>query len=263
MITTSELKNSIISSSKTKTKKLLIQPRDYLILKFILEQKFASLEVIYFRFFDVRKNSSDPLPNHFWTTRQRLSKLRQACLIKTEKVLSSSRAHYLLTPLGYRTLLSHVEVLNIKPAKRIDFSLYEHDLRVSLIRAIAERKGAVKAWYSEKVIRGSVVPIVEGGFKFAKDLYPDAVFINSKGERVALEFEMSRKGLRRVENKVRDYERYLGSWRGGKVIDKVWIVSIRQNINNVYQRAIGSEAQDALNYRLDLFCDVIPQEAIP
>jgi hypothetical protein len=31
-----------------------MQPRDYEILKFILEQKFCSLEAIYFRFFDVR-----------------------------------------------------------------------------------------------------------------------------------------------------------------------------------------------------------------
>ena len=38
-----------------------LTPRDVEILGFLLDQKFASLEQLYFRFFDVRKAVTDPL----------------------------------------------------------------------------------------------------------------------------------------------------------------------------------------------------------
>ncbi len=146
-----EIISSAMSALKVKSPGVKLQTRDYELLQFILEQKFVSLEIIYFRFFDVRTDSSESLPNNFFTVRQRLSKLRSCALIKSEKVLSSGRAHYLLTPFGYRTLLDWMEEETfIKPAKKIDFSLYEHDLRLSLIRAFSEKRGICKRWYSEK-----------------------------------------------------------------------------------------------------------------
>jgi hypothetical protein len=85
-----------------------LQSRDYEIMRFILEQKFCSLEAIYFRFFDTRKSATDSLPKNLWTTRQRLAKLRALALLKTEKVLSSGKAHFLLTPFGHKILTTHV-----------------------------------------------------------------------------------------------------------------------------------------------------------
>ena len=197
-----ELKESIKESHKTKTPKIILQPRDYEILKYILEQKFCSLEAIYFRFFDLRANESDSLPKNLWTVRQRLLKLRSCALIKTEKVLSSGKAHFLLTPLGFKAIGDYFdETIVIKPTKKIDFSLYEHDVRVLMIRSFLEKRGKAKKWFSEKWLRNNTLYIGEHGHRFSKDLRPDAVFVNSRGERVALEFEMSRKGIRRLKKK--------------------------------------------------------------
>ena len=46
-----DLIESVEGALNTKTPSLELQPRDYEIMRFILEQKFCSLEAIYFRFF--------------------------------------------------------------------------------------------------------------------------------------------------------------------------------------------------------------------
>lgn len=43
----------------------------------MLDQKFASLEQLYFRFFDARKAVSEPLPPNLHVTRQRLQVLKR------------------------------------------------------------------------------------------------------------------------------------------------------------------------------------------
>src|ERR1019366_6424173 len=111
LINNKDLIESVNQALHTTTSGLELQPRDYEILRFILEQKFASLEAIYFRFFDVRKLDTDPLPKNLWTTRQRLSKLRASALVKTEKVLSSGKPHFLLTSFGHKVLTHHVSTL--------------------------------------------------------------------------------------------------------------------------------------------------------
>src|SRR3974377_1995412 len=55
-----------------------LQERDYDIFGFLLDQKFASLEALYFRFFDARKSPTDPLPRNLFVARQRLGILRRA-----------------------------------------------------------------------------------------------------------------------------------------------------------------------------------------
>ena len=106
----------------TRSFETLLQKRDYEIMRFILHQKFASLEVLYFRFFDVRKHIDDPLPKNFWTARQRLSKLRKYAILKTEKVLSNGKAHFLLTPLGEKIVKDYCnQSAVIKPTTNIDF----------------------------------------------------------------------------------------------------------------------------------------------
>ena len=95
------MEQELETSEKTKTKTELaasksklsfrLTARDIEILGFLLDQKFASLEQIYFRRFDVRKTVTEPLPKNLYVTRQRLKILRQAGLIKTEKVYSEAK----------------------------------------------------------------------------------------------------------------------------------------------------------------------------
>ncbi len=108
-----------------------------------------------------------------------------------------------------------------------------------------------------------MVPLREGGFRFSKDLYPDGVFISSKNERVAVEFEMSRKGVRRVESKVSLYERFMGSWGEDAVIDKVWVIASKASIGRMYKKVINEVARDSTRYRVDSLDQVLPTEAMP
>ena len=239
-----------------------LQNRDYKILRFILEQKFASLEMIYLLCFDRRKNESEAWPKNLWTVRQKLSKLRSQGLLKTEKVLSSGKAHFLITPLGLRSLAAYFgKHFPIRPAKRIDFSLYEHDYRLSLVRISLERKGICRHYFSEKRIRSAPVPLIKNGFRFFKDLIPDGIFINKKNERVAIELEASRKGIRKVISKIRHYEDYLrGSYYCPyPVLDKVWIVVTKKSIERVYRHAIKEVAINSLCYRIDYYENVVPK----
>jgi hypothetical protein len=271
LINNKELMESVNQSSVTVTSGFELQARDYEILRFILEQKFASLEAIYFRFFDVRKVETDPLPKNLWTTRQRLSKLRASALLKTEKVLSSGKAHFLLTPFGHKVLTHHVSTLiTIKPTKEIDFSLYEHDSRITMIRALTEARKKCTRWYSEKWLKASPI-YIDNKYKyiFSKDIRPDAVFINSKGERIALELEMSRKGRRRLEEKINLYDDLLESRRrygdesGGqeeyKVLDKVWFVTTKPAVHRHLQRAVENSSVEKMSYRIDLYEAVVPE----
>ena len=213
-----------------------LQVRDYDILSFLLEQKFASLEMIYLGFFDERKSFDEAPQKNFQTARQRLAKLRQHKLIKTQIVPSSGKAHFLITRLGVNFLESHTEEETpIREAKRIDFSLYNHDYKINMIRILLKIKGKCRAWYSEKLIRAAPIPLKDDGFKFQSNLFPDAVFINSKGERVALELEVSRKGLSRVREKLEEYDYLI---RMG-VLDKIWIVATKPSIIKTYSKAIS------------------------
>lgn len=76
--------------------------RDVEILGFLLDQKFASLEQLYFRFFDARKAVSEPLPPNLHVTRQRLQVLKRAGLVTSQRVFSEPRSLYLLSPFGYQ-----------------------------------------------------------------------------------------------------------------------------------------------------------------
>ena len=119
------------SESKLK-RPLVLTKRDYEIFHFLLDQKFLSLRQIYFRFFDVRKNAKDPLPNEFHVTRQRLQALIRHGFIKREKVYRDSSSVYLLTNFGYQALrYENLSACYSKPVTCVDFRSYEHDLRAT------------------------------------------------------------------------------------------------------------------------------------
>ncbi len=91
---------------KPGVKNFRLTDRDLDIFGFILEQKFASLEQIYFRFFDCRKSISDPLPRGLFVTRQRLQILKRNGFLKSEKVFSESKSLYLVTNKAVQILRS-------------------------------------------------------------------------------------------------------------------------------------------------------------
>ena len=84
---------------KGKYESFRLTDRDVELLGFLLDQKFASLEQIYFKFFDGRKKVTDSLPANLHVTRQRLQILKRSGLISSQRVFSEPRSLYHLTAL--------------------------------------------------------------------------------------------------------------------------------------------------------------------
>ena len=152
----------------------------------------------------------------------------------------------------------------VREAKKIDFSLYEHDSKINAVRVLLETRGKCRKWYSEKILRAAPLPLTKKGYRFGSDLFPDAVFVNSKGERIALELEVSRKGPSKIREKLRLYGRLLD----GDVLDKVWIVATKASIRRAYRKAVFTDSYsiigggrnrsgEAARFRIDDYDGVI------
>ena len=216
--------------------------RDLNLLEFLLDQKFASLEQIYFRFFDVRQLSTELLPNNLFVTRQRLQVLRKADLIKTEKVFSEAKSLYLLTYLGYQILQSkRPEAAYATPTKSMDFRSYEHDTRVNDCRIAIEKTGKVMAWLSERKIRMKGFTSEFAYDKLPKEIVPDGIFVSSKGERIAFEIECTHRQKRRFEEKKRAYLSVMGGREA--LIQRVFWVGFNERIFEDLKAIAGREKQ--------------------
>ncbi len=194
---------------KVKSRKSLgfrLTERDISIFSFLLDQKFASLEQIYFMFFDIRKSVDDPLPKGFFVTRQRLQILRKAGLISTQKVYTESKSVYLLSPLGFKIIESRrPNDAYAPPVKKVDFRNYEHDTRVNDCRIALERSGRVMKWLSDRRLKMEGFSSQFSNQNLPKSVVPDGVFISKKGKRVIFEIEASTRKKKRYQDKYWDF----------------------------------------------------------
>ena len=189
--------------SNVKLKNFRLTDRDLDIFGFILEQKFASLEQIYFRFFDVREKVTDPLPKGLFVTRQRLQILKRHGFLKSEKVYSESKSLYLVTGLAVQVLRSKKPHLaDLKVISQIDFRNYEHDTKVNDCRIAIERTGKIIRWLPERKLRAQGFESDFSWNELPSELVPDGIFITSKGERVAFEIETTPRKKSRYEEKL-------------------------------------------------------------
>ena len=133
---------------------LRLTERDYEILHFLFDQKFASLEALYYRFFDGRKSMHELPPREFFVARQRLGLLKHGGLILSQRVYSEAKSVYLLSRLGLKALQGKLpEVAYASAIQEVDFRNYDHDRRVNLVRVALEREKKAWNWISERRIR--------------------------------------------------------------------------------------------------------------
>lgn len=193
--------------------------RDGEIFRFLLDQKFASLEAIYFRFFDRRRHPSDPLPPQLFVTRQRLGLLQKEGLLTTNRVYTESKSLYLLGNKGYQYLKEFSpEPPYAIPIKSVDFRNYVHDLRVTYCRIALERARRAFQWFCERRIRMKGYEVK--GDKLPETVIPDGIFLSSKGQSFVFELESSDRKASRFEHKASEYRSLVS--RG--FIDRVlWI----------------------------------------
>ena len=205
--TAGDLKTVGVLNRRSNALSFRLTDRDLEILGFLLDQKFASLEQLYFRHFDVRESSSDPMPKGLHVTRQRLQVLKRAGLIATERVFSESRSLYLMTPFGFQTFQSkRPSEAYAKPMVTVDFRNFEHDTKVNDCRIALERTGKVMKWISERRVRIEGFQSQFSGLELPETIVPDGVLVSSKGERIAFEIEASPREKRRFVQKKEAYE---------------------------------------------------------
>lgn len=239
-------KTNSVLSRRSNALSFRLTDRDLEILGFLLDQKFASLEQLYFRHFDVRSSPSDPMPKGLHVTRQRLQILKRAGLISTERVFSESRSLYLMTPFGFQTFQSkRPSEAYAKPMATVDFRNFEHDTKVNDCRIALERTGKVMKWISERRVR---IEGFESQFSFSElpeTIVPDGVLVSSKGERIAFEIEASPREKRRFVQKREAYESVM---RGtNPLFHKVIWTASTQPLTTVLKEVIGADPRFLLN----------------
>jgi hypothetical protein len=237
------LRDIKLSKDKNISKKVgfRLTTRDVDILGFLMDQKFGSLEQIYFRHFDVRKSVADPMPKNLYVTRQRLQVLCRSGLIKPERVYSEAKSLYLLTHAGYQMLSSQrPHEAYAMPIKSMDFRSYEHDTRVNDCRIAIEKTGKVMKWISERKIRMKGFESEYSFGQLPKDIVPDGIFISSKGERIVFEIETTPRKKSRYKEKLQAYRNVMAG--GDKaLIHRVFWVGSTDRIFGDLKDVVGDE----------------------
>ena len=173
------------TKEKNKTKKVILQDRDYEVMKYILEQKFLSREQITNWFYKSQGIS-----------KVRLWKLMFSGYLKKEPTALSSKDHFLITGLGLRALAER-GVNGIRPASSIDIRFYSHDRTVTDMRLLFENIGLARDWKSERVLKAEI-----GSLKKV----PDGMFLSPAGKRIAFELELAPKENSRYKKILAGYQ---------------------------------------------------------
>lgn len=195
---------------------VILMSRDLEIIEFILEMKFSSVQDVYERFFKVKLNGEKAVSDE-WAMR-RLQQLEKAGLLNGLHSFSERRKFYLVTIKGYQALRNKKsDFEDLKPSLKIDHRTFDHDKYVLEARIALENRLAASSWISDKRLRTNKE--LAGGL--VNSNVPDGVYINEKGERVAFEFELSRKSNADYINKIKKYVEIMRSEAERKVFDKV------------------------------------------
>jgi len=215
-----------------------LMERDVEILGFLLDQKFASLEQVYFKFFDVRKSVKEALPKGLHVARQRLQILRKAGLIFTEKVYTESKSLYLLSAQGFELFQNRKPHDAFKPPmKRVDFRTYGHDTKVNDCRVALEKTGRVNAWLPDRRLKSEGFSSQYSFSELPRGIVPDGVFVSSKGERIAFELETSPRKKSRYESKKWDFLKVM---RGeNPLIHRVFWIGATDRIERDLREVVG------------------------
>jgi hypothetical protein len=201
------------TKEKTKTKNIILQDRDYEMLKYILEQKFLSREQLEKWFYKIQSY-------------KRLLELTFSGYLKKEPVVLSSKDHFLITDLGVTALLER-GVNGIRPARSIDIRFYYHNKTLTDIRLLFESIGLARDWKTERALKS------EGGYEATlkkskgddRVKVPDGAFLSPSGKSIVLELELT--------PKVSDlYKEILKGYLKNQKIDRVFYIVKGEDLFN-------------------------------
>lgn len=202
-----KLRDLVLEHGRKKKNQHKLTKRDFDILEFIQDQKFATLEALFFAFFDSRTSPSEDLPRKLFTTRQRLLVLKQMGLLESKPSMFSKNSVYLLSQKGVVVLRQE------RPSRSFGAGLYDldivhfrHDEKVTLCRIAIEKAKKSERWFSERRLKSVGFEVETFKKKMPHTAVPDGIFISSKGKRVAFEIECSPRKKSRFQEKAKFYQ---------------------------------------------------------
>lgn len=185
---------------KSKTE-ILVQDRDFEVLRFCLEMRFADIESLSEKFFVAKSQE-------LFAARKRISKLESSGLLRSVALQSGkTKKFYLATPKGHREMFklsgpSAKDVLGfsvLKPVKKLSVVTFEHDLGVLKSRMLLEKQGRASNWRSERLLKAQAESYTG---RLARDFMPDGLFTSKQGKVCAFEFENKPKTEAQLKEKV-------------------------------------------------------------
>jgi DNA-binding PadR family transcriptional regulator len=173
---------------------VVYQERDWEIIRWLLEMRFSSINVIQERF--VAGNSKDSAG-----ARKRVSKLVKHGLIRpTIGFDGTTRSYYLTTKKGFELLKrQRPSELFPSPLSEISAHTFEHDRRIIVCRLLLEKQGRATNWQSERYLK---FWLAARSMELSRDSMPDGIFENRHGINTAFELEYSPKTLVRYTEKI-------------------------------------------------------------
>lgn len=183
---------------------ILLTTRDFEIISFVCEMKFASLEDIFEKFFKKLKDGSES--KSLWWARERVTELYKHGFINRIYSFNERKAYYLGTKKGYYELVrSYPSVIPTRPVESINFNTFEHDKLLLSLRLKMEKENKCSKWISDRTLSQfpELCPTVD------KSYLPDAIYTTNSGEKVAFELEISRKAKKRYKDKIQSYVKCL------------------------------------------------------
>ena len=179
---------------------LMLTQRDYEIITFVSEMKFASLGDIYERFFKVLKDGTESKSD--WWARERLLELIKHGFLNRIYSFNERKPYFLGTKKGFYELVRRFPSdFPTRPTETINFNTFEHDKLVLAIRLDMEKNKKCTKWISDRTLAEfpELCPALDQSY------LPDAVIVTPGGEQVAFELEISRKAKKRYAEKIQNY----------------------------------------------------------
>lgn len=199
-----DLERSVERKVRKKEVGIRLGKRDFELMRFLIESKYGTVSQIYEMFFRFDKGTAKYCSN-------RLSLLVRSGFLISHGQHDTLEKIYTVSRKGHQFTCDFFGEVELPSAcETVDRRAFIHDRGLVWIRIFLEKTGKAISWESERLVRRKLFFRLSEeerrkGNPLGKELIPDAIFINSKGERCALEFEHTIKPENAYEKKFRRY----------------------------------------------------------
>ena len=211
---------------KDRSKAIHLTERDFLIIDFLNEMKFASASDVFEKFFKVTLDG-EIAKNDLWT-KKRIYQLESLGVVKRTKAFHENTTYYLATKKGVTALRNtypNKEVAN--QFNKFDLNTFHHDKTVLRARLYLESKNYATDWQSDRNLKQQTA-INESGLR---SYVPDGIYTNPKGQKVAFEVEISQKARKCYQEKISKFIDHIeGRTTSKKLFDVVHFVCERERV---------------------------------